>query len=138
MAKAGRPLTQLEDLPEGWEEKMVVESTEGASGLMIRERVFNGMSEDLWYRLIRDEPIFSAAVNRCKALCQIWWETRGMHMAMGEDGNAAVWIFNMKNRFNWRDKSDVAHSGEIDTPQMSREEFKQRLLTAIQSKPGEE
>ena len=24
-------------------------------------------------------------------------------MAIGEDGNPTVWIFNMKNRFGWRD-----------------------------------
>ena len=29
---------------------------------------------------------------------------------MGEDGNATVWIFSMKNMFGWRDKQDVDHT----------------------------
>jgi hypothetical protein len=31
-------------------------------------------------------------------------------MAMGEDGNATVWIFSMKNMFGWRDKQDIDHT----------------------------
>lgn len=39
---------------------------------------------------------------------QAGWEKIGMDGARGEiEGfNATSWIFNMKNRFNWRDKQD--------------------------------
>jgi len=41
-------------------------------------------------------------------------------MATGADGNPAVWIFNMKNRFGWRDKHEIEsrHEGKPVTIQI--------------------
>jgi hypothetical protein len=43
-----------------------------------------------------------------------FWETVGCNGATGKipGFNAAAYIFNMKNRFGWRDKQEVEHIGE--------------------------
>ena len=42
-----------------------------------------------------------------------FWERKGIELVNGATGNAAVWIFNMKNRFNWRDKTEVDQKGDV-------------------------
>jgi len=68
-------------------------------------------------------PEWLEAKERAFALCRVFWERAGRNMMLGiktvqkdakgveteldfSKGNATVWIFNMKNRFNWRDKVD--------------------------------
>ena len=101
----GRPKVKLSDLPEGWKDKLVALGREGASDVEMRVEL--GISQRLWQRLIEEEPEFCITVKRARELCQVWWEKHGRHMAAGAaEGNAAVYIFNMKNRFKWRDKPE--------------------------------
>ena len=53
-------------------------------------------------------PEFLNAKKRGEEKCRRWWETLGTNLAAGKKkGNAAVYIFNMKNRFGWRDKIET-------------------------------
>jgi len=62
-------------------------------------------SEPTLYEWLKAHPEFSKSQKRAKAKCKIFWEQAGIDgMHKGKDFNAAVWIFNMKNRFNWKDK----------------------------------
>ena len=119
----GRPKITLNDLPPSWEEDMISLSKQGASELEIRINALNGLHHETWTRLINEEPMFSETVKICRANCQIWWEKLGRDMSAGGDGNATPWIFNMKNRFNWRDRQDIVT--EDRTPKLSDEELKQ-------------
>lgn len=130
----GRPKdTPTKRLSAGWKEKMLDLARGGASDVELRAEL--GISEDLWYRWIEEEPEFSVTIKSCKVLCQVWWEKTGRKMASGsESGNATVWIFNMKNRFNWRDKQDVEHSGHIDFSNMTEDEIERRIATLASRK----
>ena len=66
---------------------------------------------DLWQEV---HPEFSEAVKDAVARSQAWWEKLGRTGAMGEDINATVWIFNMKNRFraDWADRSQTELTGK--------------------------
>ena len=115
--KAGRPKTKLKDLPEGWEDSMIELYSEGASDTEVKATVLDCMSDDLWYRLINEEPIFSGAVKRGKQFSAAWWEKHGRVELGNKDFNSTLWYMNMKNRFKWADKQEItgAEGGAIKT-----------------------
>lgn len=105
--KVGRPRTTTDDLPENWQHIMRDVGQDGGSA--VEARCLLGLSTTSWKTLIDDSEDFRKTEKERQALCEIWWERRGREMAAGSDGNATVWIFNMKNRFGWRDKQDIDH-----------------------------
>lgn len=101
-----RPKKGLDVLPEGWREIILDMYTEGASDIEVMARI--RISRDLFYRWLEEEPEFSDAIKMGHVLSESWWTRHGRRMATGEaEGNPTVWIFNMKNRFKWRDKHEI-------------------------------
>ena len=99
----GRPRTTIEDLPSDWQDIMRDCGQQGGSA--VEARCLLGIGDSAWGTLLEDSEDFRRTEKERQALCGVWWERRGREMAMGQDGNATVWIFNMKNRFKWRDKA---------------------------------
>ena len=110
---AGRPKKTLDDLPDNWKLEMLTRAKDGESDVELRINALGGISDDLWYRFIEEEPEFSRTLKECRLLQESWWNTKGRGMVGGDSGNAAVWIFNMKNRFGWKDKTETEHKGKI-------------------------
>lgn len=52
---------------------------------------------------------FSDAIKRGYNRGRRFWESLGIEMSKGEltKGNFVTWIFNMKNRYGWADKTEV-------------------------------
>lgn len=133
MAKVGRPKVKMSDLPDGWQDKALALAKQGASEVEIRCEAFQGMtnkngeeipnyvmSDDLWYRLIEEEPIFSRTIKDCSRFCRQWWEKNGRENLKDKDFSATLWYMNMKNRFGWRDKQDFTTNGkELPAPIMN-------------------
>ena len=120
----GRPRTTTDDLPENWQDIMVDCGQDGGSA--VEARCLLGIGESAWETLLTDSEDFRRTEKKRQALCAVWWERQGRKMAAGADGNATVWIFNMKNRFGWRDKQDVDHTSSdrsmtptLDTSKLS-------------------
>jgi hypothetical protein len=112
MAKAkrpvGRPRTKTADLPKCWQRTLIQCGDEGGSD--VKMRLLLGIGEVAWNTLIADSEEFSRTVKEARLRSQIWWEDAGRSMALGAQGNATVWIFNMKNRFAWRDSTQIDHT----------------------------
>lgn len=128
--KVGRPRTTLDKLPADWKTLMRECAQEGGSE--VEARCILGISETAWLTLMADSEEFRGTVKECKALCRTWWERQGRKMAAGvAEGNATVWIFNMKNRFGWRDKIDVDQSSTDGTmtpkAEMTDEQMRAKL-----------
>ena len=102
--KTGRPRTTLAKLPDDWQAICKRVGSEGGSAAELRSEL--GIGRSAWETLLTDEPEFQAAVKAAEDASNVWWERAGRRLALEGGGNAAIWIFNMKNRFGWRDKPE--------------------------------
>ena len=70
------------------------------------------------YNWAEAHPEFLDALNVGQAVAALWWEDRLRANAQTGEGNATPAIFALKNRASedWREKIDLAHSGEIARP----------------------
>lgn len=133
----GRPEDDVIDrLKEGWQTKFLEMGADGCSDVEIRAEF--GISTDLWYRWLKEDKEFSETATKAKALCHAKWEAMGRKMAFGlAEGNPTTWIFNMKNRFGWRDKQEVDVNANVRVTEMTDEEIDKRLQE-LESGPGSE
>lgn len=127
----GRPRTTVDDLPEGWKQSIMDCGQEGGSA--VEMRCLLGIGESAWGTLLEDSEEFRRTVKSAQDLCKVWWERTGRGMATGADGNATVWIFNMKNRFGWRDRQELDHTStdRSMSPTRTAEDMTDDELAAI-------
>lgn len=71
-----------------------------------------GVARSSVYEWLKNQE-FSDAKKEGLMQCQLFWERMGIGGATGriKGFNVGCWVFNMKNRFGWRDK--VETSGEV-------------------------
>ena len=107
----GRPKKTLSDLPKGWQKKILDLMKNGASQTEIKAVL--GISNDLFDRFIKDEAEFSETIKKGLLFAQAWWEQKARENLENRNFNSALWYMNMKNRFGWKDKQEVEHTGKV-------------------------
>lgn len=63
---------------------------------------------DTIHEWFKEYPEFTEAKKIALSKCQAWWERAGRKGLYGNKENmfnSAVWIFNMRNRFGWRNET---------------------------------
>lgn len=110
----GRPRTTVAALPDGWQYLIEALGREGHSDNSMM--VALGISDTGFATLMKDDEEFSQAIKQARRYCHYWWENLGREGAIGKAKiNPTIWIFNMKNRFGWRDKTEVDHQSTDGT-----------------------
>src|SRR3990167_5924921 len=109
--KIGRPTKY-----ESWMcDKLIELMSEGASKNEVS--VALGIHWDTFCDWQKKNSEFSYSVKRGEKLSEAWWERIARENLItfhkGPQFNAVLWYMNMKNRFGWRDKQEIEHSGEV-------------------------
>ncbi len=74
-----------------------------------------GVSKQTLYNWMKENKEFLDSIKVAEAMSQDFWEELGIIGTIeGKNFNATTWIFNMKNRFAWKDKMELA--GDKDNP----------------------
>lgn len=97
---AGRPTDYKDDYPR----QLIEHMAQGFSYAAFAGRI--GVAVATLYNWEKDNPAFLEAKSVGAASCQLFWESIGIAASKGliEGFSASAWIFNMKNRFGWRDQ----------------------------------
>ena len=110
-----------------------------------------GCSKDALYAMADRNPEFSDAKREAFELSRFFWERLAVENAVeynipGEGSrklNTAAWVFNMKNRFGWRDQVDqnitqqshnVNLNARVNLENLSEDELD--MLTKLVDKMG--
>ncbi len=112
----GRPTEDLTSLPEEWYQNVLDEYRQGASDEEIKAIIHEWrgtFSNDLWERWMKEEQEFSETIKMGKMLSAAWWIKNGRTNLQNKDFNYTGWYMQMKNRFGWKDKTEVENSGTM-------------------------
>ena len=117
--KTGRPPTTTKDIfPNNWKDIIYSLASQGASDVEIKAHfmTLNGMTaraiDLMWWAMQKREIEFADVIKKSRILCQSWWEKQAKkYMYHPKDSvfESAIWFMNMKNRFAWKDKTEVDH-----------------------------
>lgn len=119
LLKVGRPTKyRPEMLP-----KIIEIMKEGASQVEVCGLL--GISHDTLHRWKKEIPEFSDTISHGIMLSNCWWEKKGRKNLENKDFSATLWYMNMRNRFDWRDKTSHDHSGKVTLESLLDESFKE-------------
>lgn len=140
--KTGRPPKKIEDLlPPGWQDLVLKLAAKGASDVEIRAEImkYNGLKysavKEMWYALQKRESEFAETLKIAKIYCEAWWVEEARKRLKSRYFRDHTWLSNMKNRFGWRDRTEVEHNltdGLLEKfNNLTTEELKGKLLAII-------
>jgi len=109
----GRPPKTLKDFPPDWQQIILDEMSNGAS--LEEIKVYLGISNDLFYRFLKEEIDFSETIAWGKQLSKAWWMRMGRINLWNRKFNCRLWYMNMKNRWGWTDKQETNVNIQVPT-----------------------
>lgn len=135
----GRPAKTTADLPENWKDIVLLNALNGLSDVEIRRELCLSMGVNpdsirmLWYKLKERDAEFRETINLCREFQEAWWIAASRESLNKQFFQHNVWFANMKNRFGWKDKTEVEHGMTDET----YEKFKTLSVSDIQKQLDE-
>jgi len=115
MGNVGKPRKQLESLPNGWQDYIIDEMSQGAS--LEEIKAYLNISNDVHTRWVNEELPYQETIKRGIELSKAWWMKKGRTELENKDFSYTGWYMNMKNRFMWKDRQDVTtNDKDLPTP----------------------
>lgn len=90
------------------------------------------------YNWAKKHEDFAFAKDIAAEISRRFWETKGIvGMHMGKEFNATTWIFNMKNRFGWKDRHDHKIDADLNLKNIPDNELKSLTVEALKFLRGD-
>lgn len=133
--KRGRPSNkdkQLTQSGEHWANRLLDLYKSGYSDAEICSDL--QISEKEFIRRCREDELFCELVEIGRLFSKAWWMTQGRISLRDRSFSMQLWLANMKNRFGWTDKAEVALTDEKSLHDKSEEELINEILTKHRSR----
>ena len=106
----GRPKKTLANmnLPENWKETVFELAAKGLAKEEIYLHYYR-INAHLFDKLYEKESEFCQVVKKAEQLCKGWWIETGRKSLKTKNFHDALWYMNMKNRFGWKDRTEIDH-----------------------------
>lgn len=115
-------------LTNNWAEILTNEYKEGASDIEVMDVL--GISKQVFDSQYKDNPVFRELVDIGRLAQTAFWYRVGRKNLKDRSFNNAVWMFNMKNRFGWAEKSESTVAGAPEN-QLTLEEMQAKLQAKV-------
>lgn len=114
----------LAKLPQGWEQIIAKEYTEGASDVEVRAKL--RMTQGVWDSLYDDmvNTQFREIVDFGRVLSKAWWMSKARENLSSRNFNGNLWLMVMKNMFGWSEKTTISTKEPSD---LSHDELMSRI-----------
>jgi hypothetical protein len=84
-----------------------------------------------FYKNMETNAAFGRLVEYGRTLCEAYWVGMAKKLVKNKGWNAQPWVFVMKNKFNWADKSEQMQGG--DQVQFNMDELRQQLQSKVKN-----
>lgn len=93
-----------------WAAKVIELYTQGYSDAEVAAEMKITIRE--YHKQITDNPTFGKLVEFGRTLSLAWWEGQARKNISNKSFNTPLWVFNMKNKFGWADRTEVKTENE--------------------------
>lgn len=82
-----------------------------------------------FYKNMETNAAFGRLVEYGRTLCEAYWVGMAKKLVKNKSWNSQPWVFVMKNKFNWADKSEQIQGG--DQVQLNMDELREQLQRKV-------
>lgn len=124
-----RPTVYREEMPN----EMLDMMSNGAKDSWIYARW--NISKETFYTWLKEKPELKEAHEKGLALCEVWWEQKGMELMSNQDNKAFnYWIAFMNRKFGWNKNSDSQTNINIQNMNVLNTQTRDERLEFIKNK----
>lgn len=87
-----------------------------------------GMSRKQFEKRLEVDPTFREWIEMGRTLSEAWWMRQGRIRITDNKFNTNLWMFVVKNRFNWAEKVEQTSNGQQQT---SLEQIKKQMANLV-------
>jgi hypothetical protein len=79
-----------------------------------------GMSRKQFERRLETDPVFREWIEMGRTLSEAWWMRKGRTSIHDSKFNTNLWMFVVKNRFDWAEKVEQRNNGTSGTTSLDQ------------------
>lgn len=106
-----------------WARKLIELYSEGYSDAEVASEMKITIRE--YHKQITESPVFAKLVEFGRTLSLAWWEGQARKNLQNKQFNTPLWVFNMKNKFGWAEKTES--KTEVENTNINIDELRAKL-----------